>query len=143
MVELHLSTADSSFLRRIRISVADDLRTRSQTESRFAIPEWLRRTIWRQFWAANDEMEDGATSQHACAVVQGQYPDRERSISLKQESRAFDENANLLDEGLRFGTDARTEYRRTQEGSSLGFSIVSLLLILCCIGGYLWWLVAQ
>jgi hypothetical protein len=54
MFQLDFSNYDRACMRAWGISAAADTRTRAEAEARFRVPEWLRRTTWRQFWAEQD-----------------------------------------------------------------------------------------
>ena len=61
MAEWQLNDSDRAYLENFRISLAEDTRMRFEADARFSIPEWLRRTIWRHFWAQHEmqpELED-------------------------------------------------------------------------------------
>jgi hypothetical protein len=56
MRSVELTECDRACLRKWGISAAEDTRSPAATEERLVVPEWLRRALWRQFWADQDAL---------------------------------------------------------------------------------------
>lgn len=48
---------DRACLRRWHVSAEEDRRTTAETQERLVVPEWLRRSMWRSFWAYQETLE--------------------------------------------------------------------------------------
>ncbi len=55
MTQLGFTAYDFDCMLAWRISASEDSRTPAEVEMRFVVPQWLRRTMWRHFWAEQDE----------------------------------------------------------------------------------------
>lgn len=56
MVEVIFSDYDRACMRKWRVGAVEDMRSLAEAQERFIVPEWLRRSMWRQFWADEDAL---------------------------------------------------------------------------------------
>lgn len=60
MRQMEFNAYDIACMRKWGISAAEDTRTQRELDSRLVVPEWLRRAMWRQFWADQDALFEAA-----------------------------------------------------------------------------------
>lgn len=60
MIQTTFSRYDLACLQQWGVSTVEDTRTQAEAEERFVVPEWLRRAMWRQFWADQDSQLEAA-----------------------------------------------------------------------------------
>lgn len=81
-----LNDKDYAYLRAWGISLAEDTRTPAESDARLVLPEWLRRAVWRQFWAEQDSCS-ASPERLFVFTTQAGFSSNRRSISDKPPSR--------------------------------------------------------
>lgn len=111
MIQTTFSRYDLACLQKWGVSTVEDTRTREEAEQRLVVPEWLRRPMWRHFWADQDSPLGEAKDIDTPALPEDmrRRPAAETSWPAQRRDMSGADHSNgliFLERGIDVGTTA-------------------------------------